>query len=313
MSIRPTLAVVVPAWNAVRFLPAMFDAFDAQVEPFDEVIVVDDASSDDTAALAAARGAGVVRHARNAGCSAAKNTGLAAVRADWVHFHDADELLAPDFVRLARRRIAAGAGFDALLFDVEYRDGATGGVIARSALDPAALARDAVAFMLGHTVNNCGVYRVECVRAMGGFRVRPETLHNEDRAFHLALAEAGARFAVESTAAVVPRRFAGSMSQANAVRCLLAHAVVTTDYMARQPGRHSEACARALWQAATGLASHRRFDVADDLVARAAALGYPVDPAASPRFAALCRLGPRVALRAREYAIRAFKPWLRRA
>lgn len=313
MSARPTLAVVVPAWNAARFLPALFDALDAQVEPFDEIVVVDDGSSDDTASIAAARGARVLRHPRNLGCSAAKNTGLAAVASEWVHFQDADDLPLAGFAAAARGALAAQPALDAWLPRWRHVDLASGDLLATSDLDPAALASDPVAACLRQTINNVGVYRVARVRAIGGFTDDARLLHNEDRAFHLALAASGARFGSGGEVLVETRRSDGSMSQSAAVRCLEAHAAVTLDYLARHPGRHAEACAQALWQAATGLASHGRFDLADALVLRAAALGHPVDPRASPRFAALCRLGPRFALRAREYAIRAFKPWLRRA
>lgn len=313
MSIRPTLAVVVPAWNAARFLPALFDALDAQAEPFDETIVVDDGSSDETASLAAARGATVLRHPRNLGCSAAKNTGLAAVRSDWVHFQDADDLPLARFARAAREAIIDQPALDAWLPRWRHVDAASGDLLATSALDPASIAADPVAACLRQTINNVGAYRVARVRAVGGFSGDPRLLHNEDRAFHLALAASGARFGVGDEVLLETRRTGASMSQSAAVRCLEAHAAVTLDHLARHPGRHAEACAQALWQAATGLAAHGRLSLADALVLHAAALGHPVDPQASPRFAALCRLGPRFALRAREYAIRAFKPWLRRA
>ena len=313
MSGRPTLAVVVPAWNAARFLPALFDALDAQVEPFDEVILVDDGSDDDGAALAEARGATVLRHPRNRGCSAAKNTGLAAVRSDWVHFQDADDLPLARYAAAAREAIVAEPRIDAWIPRWRHVDAVDGALLGVSALDPSQVAADPVDACLRHTINNVGAYRVSRVRAIGGFPVDARLLHNEDRAFHLALAASGARFAVGGEEVLETRRHGGSMSQAGAVRCLEAHAAVTLDHLERHAGRHAAAGAAALWQAATGLASHGRFDLADVLVRRAAALGFAIDPAASPRFAALCRVGPRFALRAREYAIRTFKPWLRRA
>lgn len=313
MSARPALAVVIPAFDAARHLPALFDALDAQSEPFDEVILVDDASRDDTAALASARGARVLRHASNAGCSAAKNTGLAAVRSAWVHFQDADDRPLPRFAQAAREALAAEPALDAWLPRWRHLDAASGALLGVSDLDPRALAADPVAACLSRTLNNVGVYRTARVRALGGFDADPRVMHNEDRAFHLRLAVGGARFGAGGELLLETLRHGGSMSQSAAVRCLEAHAAVTLGYLERQPGRHHAACAAALWQAATGLAAHGRFDLADPLVERAAALGHPVDPAASPRFAALCRIGPRFALHVREHAIRAFKPWLRRA
>jgi hypothetical protein len=311
VSARPSLAIAIPAWNATRFLPELFDCLRAQTEPFDEIVVCDDASTDDTAALAAANGATVVRHPANRGCSAAKNTALAAVHSEWVHFHDADDLLEPGFAAAARAAI--GPDVDAWLPHWRHVDGDSGALLATSRLDRAALARDPVGVHLRETINNVGVYRTRAVRAIGGFPCDPARLHNEDRAFHLGLAESGARFAAGEAVLLTTRRFGGSMSQGSALRCLQAHAAVTFDYLARNPVGHAHEAAAALWQAATGLATHGDFAGADRCVTRAAQLGHRVDPAASPAFAALCRLGPRAALRIREHAIRWLKPSLRRA
>ncbi|MGH8442677.1 MAG: glycosyltransferase family 2 protein [Nevskiaceae bacterium] len=96
------LALVIPAYNAERFLPALFEDLRRQSAAFDQVVVCDDASTDATADVARRLGAEVVRNQRNAGCSQAKNRALEAVRCAWVHFHDADDLLAEGFVARAR-------------------------------------------------------------------------------------------------------------------------------------------------------------------------------------------------------------------
>jgi hypothetical protein len=61
-----------------------------------EVIVVDDNSSDDTAAVAAGLGARVVRLPRNEGAWAARNAGLRATSCEWVAFLDSDDEWLPD-------------------------------------------------------------------------------------------------------------------------------------------------------------------------------------------------------------------------
>jgi glycosyltransferase involved in cell wall biosynthesis len=307
------IALVIPAYNAARFLPQLFDDLRRQSAAFEQVVVCDDASTDATAEVARRLGAEVVSHGRNAGCSAAKNTALAAVRCPWVHFHDADDGFAAGFVERARARIAADdAAFDALLFDVEQRDGAGGALIARSSL-PRALAADPVRYLVANTVNNCGVYRTEVVRRLGGFDVDAAVLYNEDRAFHLRLALGGARFAVESSVGAVTRRAPGSMSQANPAACLNAFGAVTAKAVAARPGAYVEEAAQAYWHAATGLATHGAMADAERWVGEAVRLGHAAPPQASPLFRLLCRIGPTFALHARERGIRLFKPWLRRA
>lgn len=307
------IALVIPAYNAQAFLPVLFVNLRRQSATFDQIVVCDDASTDATAEIARHFGAEVVRHERNAGCSAAKNRALEAVRCPWVHFHDADDLFAEGFVERARERIAAGGeSFDALLFDVEQRDAATGAVIARSRL-PHELELNPARHIVAHTVNNCGFYRVDLVSRLSGFDVDPSVLYNEDRAFHLRLALGGARFAVESRIGTLTRWTATSMSQANQVACLNAFGEVTAKAVAARPGAYGPEAAQAYWHAATGLATHGAMADAERWVRHAVELGHAAPPQGSALFRMLCRLGPTFALHARERLIRLLKPWLRRA
>ena len=73
------LAVIIPAFNEAERVGATVRAA-AGLPGADLVVVVDDGSADDTAAVAARAGARVVRHARNRGKAAALETGAEAVR-----------------------------------------------------------------------------------------------------------------------------------------------------------------------------------------------------------------------------------------
>lgn len=70
---RSGVSVVVPAYNEATTITGVVRAL---LEHFEDVICVDDGSSDDTAALAARAGAQVVRHAINLGQGAALQTGF---------------------------------------------------------------------------------------------------------------------------------------------------------------------------------------------------------------------------------------------
>ncbi|MCU0627410.1 MAG: glycosyltransferase family 2 protein [Gemmatimonadaceae bacterium] len=89
-------AVVIPARNARAYVGDAVASARTQTVPPDEVIVVDDGSTDDTAAVARAAGARVVPHPTARGVSAARNTGIDAVAAPVVAFLDADDLWTPD-------------------------------------------------------------------------------------------------------------------------------------------------------------------------------------------------------------------------
>jgi Glycosyl transferase family 2 len=86
------IAVIIPAYNRAEMLRrSLASAFAQEPAPPDQVIVVDDGSRDDTAAVAEEMGASVIRHPRNLGLSAARNTGLRAARHEWVALLDSDD------------------------------------------------------------------------------------------------------------------------------------------------------------------------------------------------------------------------------
>ena len=88
------ISVIIPAYNAARFLPRCLKSVFAQTLQPDEVIVVDDGSTDNTATLAAALGARVISQ-RNGGISAARNTGYQNATGAWIALLDADDLWSP--------------------------------------------------------------------------------------------------------------------------------------------------------------------------------------------------------------------------
>ena len=86
------IATVIPAYNRAHMLEcAIVSAFAQRPRPPAEVIVVDDGSSDDTAAVAERLGATVIRHGENRGLATARNTGMEAASCEWVAFLDSDD------------------------------------------------------------------------------------------------------------------------------------------------------------------------------------------------------------------------------
>jgi GT2 family glycosyltransferase len=87
------LSVVIPAKDRARELQACLEALFASRHEGFEVVVVDDGSRDETAAVAERRGCRVVRHGACRGAAAARNTGARAARGEILLFLDSDVLV----------------------------------------------------------------------------------------------------------------------------------------------------------------------------------------------------------------------------
>jgi len=110
------ISVVIPAYNAAATLAETLTSLAAQNRPADEVIVVDDGSSDATARLAE-------RHPlrprliskQHSGAAMTLNLGVAAATGDYIAFIDADDLWPVDKLRLQAGLLDAHAKIDAVL------------------------------------------------------------------------------------------------------------------------------------------------------------------------------------------------------
>lgn len=91
MANRAPVSVIIPAYNGEAFIAETIQSVLAQTLPVSEIIVVDDASSDDTGKVAAALGVTVIRQ-QNTGVSGARNAGIRAAHQPWVCMIDQDDL-----------------------------------------------------------------------------------------------------------------------------------------------------------------------------------------------------------------------------
>jgi len=98
---RYSVSVVIPAYNIEAYLARALDSVLAQTQPPDEIIVVDDGSTDQTAAVAQRYGSQVrYIYQENAGLSAARNTGIRNATCTWIALLDGDDEWLPDKLRL---------------------------------------------------------------------------------------------------------------------------------------------------------------------------------------------------------------------
>ena len=193
----PTVSVVIPAYNAADYVESAVRSALSQTLPPNEVVCVDDGSTDGTWARLGAlvgRFPERVRAVRqpNAGPSAARNRGLDEVTADYVQFLDADDVLDRD--KLERQvALAVAAPTPADLVVSGYRT---------YWADPSDLTEVAVAddvwtglltSSLGITSSN--LCRTDAVRRVGGWREDLATSEDPDLWFRLL--ESGATVALD--------------------------------------------------------------------------------------------------------------------
>lgn len=176
------VSVVMPAYNAQRTLPASIASALAQDHRDLELIVVDDCSSDGTWELVqqAARGDArirPIRHARNGGVAAARNTAIAAAGGRYISFLDSDDRwLAGKLSAQVAHMQASGARICYSAYRRVDGDGNVLGVVTPPAsLDRAAMLRS------NHIGNLTGIYD----RSLGDAAFR--RIGHEDYVFWLEM------------------------------------------------------------------------------------------------------------------------------
>jgi glycosyltransferase involved in cell wall biosynthesis len=91
-----TVSVIIPVFNGAHFLASAIESVLVQTRPVDEIVVVNDGSTDDSAAIAQRFSKPVHLISQpNAGPAMARNTGLLHTSGEYVAFLDSDDLMVP--------------------------------------------------------------------------------------------------------------------------------------------------------------------------------------------------------------------------
>jgi glycosyltransferase involved in cell wall biosynthesis len=93
------VSAYIPAYNIAEYLSATIEGLLSQTHPFDEVLVIDDGSKDNSAEIAARYPeVTLVKHPQNKGLAAARNTAMRAARNELVASVDGDVVADPHWI-----------------------------------------------------------------------------------------------------------------------------------------------------------------------------------------------------------------------
>jgi teichuronic acid biosynthesis glycosyltransferase TuaG len=217
----PVVSVIVPAYNAAPWLMQTLRAIQAQTFARWEVLVVDDASLDDTPQLVTALAAQDPRFrllrltANTGGPAGPRNHALGEARAPWLAFCDADDLWHPEKLALqlqVAQRERADLVCSAIL-DFADADGAPRHAVLAIDTSDATTAIGLRQLLRKNVIPNSTVLcRRDAALAAGGFDTARGLVAVEDYDLWLRLLERGARVVKMSTPLVLYRRLPGSLS-----------------------------------------------------------------------------------------------------
>lgn len=217
----PRVSVIVPAYNAAPWIGQTLRAIQAQSFDAWEVLVADDASTDDTPRIVADMAVQDQRirllqmPANTGGPAGPRNHALAHARAEWVAFCDSDDLWHRRKLEL-QLKVAAEQHADLVCTAIrDFSDG-TGPVadVAVSAATPLRTSTIGLWTQLGKNVipNSSVLCRRASILSAGGFDTARELVAVEDYDLWLRLLEGGARVVKLELPLVHYRRLPGSIS-----------------------------------------------------------------------------------------------------
>lgn len=96
MHTRAEVTAAIPCYNGAAYVGQAIESLLAQSHPADEILVIDDGSMDESAAVVRRFPVRLVQHERNRGLAAARNTAVAHAQGEIVAFIDADAYADPD-------------------------------------------------------------------------------------------------------------------------------------------------------------------------------------------------------------------------
>lgn len=301
-----SIALCIPAYNAAEYLPRLLQSAKAQVIPFDEILVYNDCSTDNTKEIAEKFGATVIEGNVNSGCSTGKNRLAEIAKSDWLHFHDADDELLPNFTNVAHKWMNKPITSDIILMHYQYRDFITQQLMGEPDYTVEEITSDPVRFTITKKVVNFAVIKKVSFLNIGGFNIDASVLYNEDRAFYTRASIAGLSFDYEPELTCINYYYPASMSANNKARCARAALNVWKLVKEKTGEKFNKEIAEQLLANATYAATAKDWKTVNSSVQMAITIFPSVVPLGSRYFQWLYKVVPKKSFFIREILIKYF-------
>jgi len=186
MSQYPKISLLVPCYNAEKYINDFINHLTDSSLKFDEVIFYNDGSKDNTLQILKKSGYDFLTSITNNGPGFARNRLVEATTCEYVHFHDIDDLIDPAY--LIEIRKALSSDYDVIFCDADWIDATTGDAIIRWRYKNDQFKKEGASYLLKTPIGGInGAYRKKNLLELGGFDESLKIWEDADLNFRFAL------------------------------------------------------------------------------------------------------------------------------
>jgi glycosyltransferase involved in cell wall biosynthesis len=179
-------ALLVPVYNGQKFIAPFHKSVQDLKTAFGEIVFFDDGSTDESSKQLELLGYKVVRSKENKGPSAARNQLLRYTNADWIHFHDIDDLIDPSYLIETTKLIKDDC--DAIICDADWVTESEDKILSKWEYKNSLYNSMGPAYLLKNPVGGInGLYRKSTLLELGGFDESLKIWEDSDLNLRLAL------------------------------------------------------------------------------------------------------------------------------
>ncbi|TSD65874.1 glycosyltransferase family 2 protein [Inquilinus sp. KBS0705] len=292
MTTASTYSLLVPCYNAESYLDKFLANIAKLSIPFDEILFYDDASTDDTVRLILAKGYTLIQGKSNKGPGYARNRLAHAATGDYIHFHDVDDEIAPEFLSLVKQKAELSVP-DVIVGYADWIDSATRQPLISWRYDEDQIATDPLAYFIENPLGVINTtYKKDAFLNVSGFDEKQHCW--EDADLHIRLARSGAKFVVINQVIAWSIRHNNGISS-NQKNCWLCRLNYLDSY---KPGLNQKqllALGQQYEKAANALLHYNKFTAAKFALKQSRQCGYNAPTLNNPFFKAVKSISPTMA------------------